>query len=149
MTSDIFEASEGLPTSTHVYDPFEIQWTLTAAGNEGGTPTVALFFSTLVAALFIVTGTVDQVLAVVAFFFVVNYAISFGVVFLLRRRETDRERPYRAWGYPWTTGFSLLGSIAFLGGAVASDTRNSIYALILLAASYPAFRLSKLLSERQ
>ena len=39
LTSDIFEASEGLPTSTHVYDPFEIQWTLTAAGNEGGTPT--------------------------------------------------------------------------------------------------------------
>jgi APA family basic amino acid/polyamine antiporter len=120
-----------------------------ARANEGGTPTVALFFSTLVAALFIVTGTVDQVLAVVAFFFVVNYAISFGVVFLLRRREPDRERPYRAWGYPWTTGFSLLGSIAFLGGAVASDTRNSIYALLLLAASYPAFRLSKLLSERQ
>ena len=120
-----------------------------ARANEGGTPTVALFFSTLVAALFIVTGTVDQVLAVVAFFFVVNYAISFGVVFLLRRCEPDRERPYRAWGYPWTTGFSLLGSIAFLGGAVASDTRNSIYALLLLAASYPAFRLSKLLSERQ
>jgi basic amino acid/polyamine antiporter, APA family len=120
-----------------------------ARANEGGTPTVALFFSTLVAALFIVTGTVDQVLAVVAFFFVVNYAISFGVVFLLRRREPDRERPYRAWGYPWTTGFSLLGSIAFLAGAVASDTRNSIYALLLLAASYPAFRLSKLLSERQ
>ncbi|MEK6320251.1 MAG: APC family permease [Acidobacteriota bacterium] len=120
-----------------------------ARANEGGTPTVALFFSTLVAALFIVTGTVDQVLAVVAFFFVVNYAISFGVVFLLRRREPDRERPYRAWGYPWTTGFSLLGSIAFLGGAVASDTRNSIYALLLLAASYPAFRLSKWLAQRQ
>ena len=120
-----------------------------ARANEGGTPTVALFFSTLVAALFIVTGTVDQVLAVVAFFFVVNYAISFGVVFLLRRREPDRRRPYRAWGYPWTTGFSLLGSIAFLVGAVASDTRNSIYALLLLAASYPAFRLSKRLSGRQ
>ena len=120
-----------------------------ARANEGGTPTVALFFSTVVAALFIVTGTVDQVLAVVAFFFVVNYAISFGVVFLLRRREPDRQRPYRAWGYPWTTGFSLLGSIAFLVGAVATDTRNSIYALLLLAASYPAFRLSKWLAGRQ
>lgn len=120
-----------------------------ARANKGGTPTVALFFSTVVAVLFIVTGTVDQVLAVVAFFFVVNYAISFAVVFLLRRREPDRRRPYRAWGYPWTTGFSLLGSIAFLAGAVASDTRNSIYALLLLAASYPAFRLSKWLAGRQ
>ncbi|PYT04262.1 MAG: APC family permease, partial [Acidobacteria bacterium] len=102
--------------------------TRAARANEGGTPTVALFFSTLVAVLFIVTGTVDQVLAVVAFFFVVNYAISFAVVFLFRRREPDRPRPYRAWGYPWTTGFSLLGSIAFLGGAITSDTRNSTYA---------------------
>lgn len=120
-----------------------------ARANQGGTPTVALFFSTLVAVLFIVTGTVEQVLAVVAFFFVVNYAISFAVVFLFRRRQPNRERPYRAWGYPWTTGFSLLGSVAFLGGAVASDTRNSIYALVLLAASYPAFRLSKWLAARQ
>ncbi len=117
-----------------------------ARANEGGTPTVALFFSTVVAALFILTGTVDQVLAVVAFFFVVNYAISFSVVFFLRSREPDRPRPYRAWGYPWTTGFSLLGSIGFLAGAVASDTRNSMFALVLLAASYPVFRLSKRLA---
>lgn len=120
-----------------------------AQTNKGGTPTVALFFSTIVAALFILTGTVDQVLAVVAFFFVVNYAVSFAVVFLLRRREPDRPRPYRAWGYPWTTGLTLLGSIGFLAGAVASDTRNSLYALILLAASYPAFRLSRLLTQRR
>ncbi len=119
-----------------------------ARANEGGTPTVALFFSTLVAALFILTGTVDQVLAVVAFFFVVNYAVSFSVVFVLRRHEPARRRPYRAWGYPYTTGFSLLGSIAFLAGAVASDTRNSIYALILLAASYPTFRFTRWLTMR-
>lgn len=123
--------------------------TKAARANKGGTPAVALFFSTLVAALFIATGTVDQVLAVVAFFFVVNYAVSFGVVFLLRRREPDRPRPYRAWGYPWTTGVSLLGSIAFLVGAVASDTQNSIYALLLLAASYPVFRVSKRLAGKR
>lgn len=122
--------------------------TLGARANEGGTPTVALFFSTAVSALFILTGTIDQVLAVVAFFFVVNYAISFSVVFVLRRRDPNRVRPYRAWGYPWTTGFSLLGSVAFLAGAVAGDTRNSIYALVLLAASYPTFRLTKWLATR-
>ena len=117
-----------------------------ARTNKGGTPTTALLFSTLVAGLFILTGTVDQVGAVVAFFFVVNYAVSFTVVFVLRRREPERRRPYRAWGYPWTTGLSLLGSIAFLGGAVASDTRNSIYALLVLAASYPVFRLTRRLT---
>jgi len=118
-----------------------------ARANRGGTPSVALFFSTVVAAAFIVTGTVNQVLAVVAFFFVVNYAISFFVVFFLRKREPGRDRPYRAFGYPWTTGFSLLGSLAFLVGAVTSDTRNSLYALALLAVSYPTFRLFKRLAR--
>jgi APA family basic amino acid/polyamine antiporter len=118
-----------------------------ARANRGGTPSVALFFSTLVAALFILTGTVDQVLAVVAFFFVVNYSISFFVVFFLRNREPDRERPYRAFGYPWTTGISFLGSLAFLYGAVRIDTRNSVYALALLAVSYPTFLLFKRLAR--
>jgi amino acid transporter len=119
-----------------------------ARANEGGTPTVGLFLSTMIAGFFILTGTVDRVLAVVAFFFVVNYAISFSVVFFLRKREPEHERPYKAWGYPWTTGISLLGSIAFLGGAVASDTKNSVYALVILAASYPAFRFTKWLATR-
>jgi APA family basic amino acid/polyamine antiporter len=65
-------------------------------------------------------------------------------VFVLRRREPKKDRPYRAWGYPWTTALALLGSVLFLIGAIASDTRNSVYALALLAVSYPLFRLMKL-----
>ncbi|HXG66438.1 MAG TPA: APC family permease [Blastocatellia bacterium] len=120
------------------------------AVNKGGTPTVALGISALVAALFIVGGVFENsrrifenIIAVLAFFFVVNYIMSFISVFVLRRREPERARPYRAWGYPWTTGIVLLGSIAFLAGAVASDTRNSLYALALLAVSYPVFHLMK------
>jgi APA family basic amino acid/polyamine antiporter len=85
--------------------------------------------------------TFEKVITVVAFFFVANYSLSFIALFVLRRREPEKDRPYRAWGYPWTTGLALIGSILFLIGAIASDTRNSIYALLLLAVSYPVFRL--------
>ena len=112
--------------------------------NEGGTPTVALFVSAAVAVLFIVFGqTFGQVITVLAFFFVANYTLSFVSLFVLRRREPDKERPYRAWGHPWTTALALIGSILFLAGAIASDTSNSLYAIILLAVSYPLFRLMK------
>ena len=115
-----------------------------SAVNKGGTPTLALFLSGTVAVLFIVFGqTFERVLAVLAFFFVANYTLSFISVFVLRRREPQKERPYRAWGYPGTTAVVLLGSVLFLAGAVASDTRNSIYALGLLAISYPLFYLIK------
>jgi APA family basic amino acid/polyamine antiporter len=115
-----------------------------ATVNPGGTPTAALLTSTTVATLFILFGqTFEQVITILAFFFVANYTLSFISVFVLRRREPDKERPYRAWGYPWTTGLALIGSVLFLAGAVYSDTRNSLYALLLLAASYPWFRLMK------
>jgi basic amino acid/polyamine antiporter, APA family len=118
--------------------------TKAAVVNDGGTPSVALWLSALVAILFIIFGqTAGKVLTIVAFFFVANYVLSFISLFVLRRREPDKPRPYRAWGYPWTTGLALIGSVVFLAAAVASDTWNSVYALLLLAVSYPAFLLIK------
>jgi APA family basic amino acid/polyamine antiporter len=94
--------------------------------------------------LFIVFGqTAGKVLTIVAFFFVANYILSFISLFVLRWREPEKPRPYRAWGHPWTTGLALVGSLLFLAGAIASDTTNSGYALLLFALSYPVFRLIK------
>jgi APA family basic amino acid/polyamine antiporter len=120
-----------------------------AAVNQGGTPTVALLMSVAVALLFIVFGkTFEKIISALAFFFVANYTLSFISIFVLRRREPEKERPYRAWGYPWTTALALIGSVLFLVGAIAADlageTRFSLYALALLVVSYPLFRLLKL-----
>jgi APA family basic amino acid/polyamine antiporter len=112
--------------------------------NEGGTPAVSLFLSALVALLFIFFGQrFERVIQVLAFFFVANYILSFISLFVLRRREPEKPRPYRAWGYPFTTALALLGSLLFLAGAIWADTRNSLYALLGLAVSYPVFLLMK------
>jgi APA family basic amino acid/polyamine antiporter len=112
--------------------------------NRGGTPTVSLLVGTVVALLFIAFGqTFERVITVLAFFFVANYTLSFASLFVLRWRKPGLARPYRAWGYPWTTALALAGSVAFLAGAVATDTRNSLFALALLAVSYPLFLLMK------
>ena len=115
-----------------------------AVVNEGGTPTVSLFLSAGVALLFIVFGQkFEKVITVLAFFFVANYVLSFISLFVLRRREPEKPRPYRAWGYPVTPALALAGSLVFMAGAIWADTWNSVYALVLLAASYPVFRLMK------
>jgi APA family basic amino acid/polyamine antiporter len=124
-------------------------WERAGRVNEGGTPTATLLATTAVALLFLVTGTFERALAVTTFFVVLNYAVSFLSVFVLRQREPNTERPYRAWGYPWTTGVALIGAVAFLGGAVMGDTENSLYALAALAASYPGFLLTKRLARRR
>lgn len=115
--------------------------------RPGGTPAAALVASAAVSLLFLLGGAFQSVIAVLAFFFVANYAVSFTAVFVLRRREPEAPRPFRAWGYPWTTALALAVSLLFLAGAVVGDTRRSLYALLLLAASYPAYLLVRRVSD--
>jgi basic amino acid/polyamine antiporter, APA family len=109
--------------------------------NAGGTPSIPLLLTACITIGFVLSGSFNQVVAVTTFFFVARYALSYYAVFRLRRREPDAPRPYRAWGYPWTTGIALAGSVAFLIGAIASDMRDSAYSLAVLVASYPAYRV--------
>jgi APA family basic amino acid/polyamine antiporter len=107
--------------------------------NAGGTPTTALLLGTALALGFIATNTFDSVLAILAFSFVANYALSFTSVFVLRRREPDAPRPFRVPGYPWVPGIALVGSVAFLVAAVQSDLSNTWRALVLLGVSVPLY----------
>ena len=115
--------------------------------NKGGTPTIGLLLSALVGVSFAIF-SFERVIAMLAFFFVTNYLLSFVSLFILRARQPQLERPYRAWGYPWTTALALLGSIGFLIEAVREDRTNSYLTLVALACSYPVYRVLKLVSSR-
>jgi APA family basic amino acid/polyamine antiporter len=122
--------------------------------NKGGTPTTALAMSVLAAIAFIVFAeSFNKVAAIMAFYFTANYAVAYAAVFVLRRREPQSERPYRAWGYPWSTGIALLLGVLFLTGAFYSDitgglsagrkwyTLDSVDSILVLAFSYPLYLL--------
>jgi basic amino acid/polyamine antiporter, APA family len=95
----------------------------------------------LVAALFLLTGTFERLIAICPFLFVASYALSFTSVFVLRHREPAAPRPYRAWGHPWTTAAVLLGSILFLGATLVADPRGAAMVGGAIVLSYPAFRI--------
>ena len=118
-----------------------------ASVNAGGTPVLSLLLSTIVGVLFVL-GSFERVIAMLSFFFVANYTLSYTSLFVLRRRQPEMQRPYRAWGYPWTTAMALAGSILFLGGSMATDRHNAPLALLLLVCSYPVFLLLKLVQRR-
>jgi basic amino acid/polyamine antiporter, APA family len=117
--------------------------------NKGGTPTYTMLLSGALAIALLLTGTFNSVIAVAAFYFVLNYVFSFAAVFKLRRSMPDAPRPYRALGYPFTTGFSLFGGIAFLVGAIITDQRNSLVAIGMLVASYPVYALTRRAARRR
>lgn len=108
--------------------------------NDGGTPTIALAASVAATLVFLLfSSTFARLIEVLAFFTVVNYVILFLAVFTLRRREPDLPRPYRAWGHPWSTGIALIGAVFFLIGTIAGGTETGLYALGLVAISYPVY----------
>jgi APA family basic amino acid/polyamine antiporter len=110
-----------------------------ATVSAGGTPRIALLVTSILSMLLVATGTFERTIAIAAVFFVANYALTYLALIVLRRREPALPRPFRAWGYPWTPMIVLIGSLLFLGGAVVSDTGNSVYALAILAASVPIY----------
>ena len=111
-------------------------WHRTAAVTARGTPAAAMLATTLVALALIATGTFQRLVAVVAFFLAANYVVGCLALIVLRRREPDRPRPFRAWGYPWSAALVLAGGAAFLVGAAAGDTINAASALALLAVGF-------------
>jgi basic amino acid/polyamine antiporter, APA family len=122
--------------------------------NRGGTPTVSLLLSTIVGVLFLTISFLGEdafksIISMLSFFFVANYTLSYTSVFVLRKREPQLPRPYRAWGYPWLTGVALAASVLFLGGSMATDRQNAPLALGMLVLSYPVYRLMKLAARRE
>jgi APA family basic amino acid/polyamine antiporter len=115
--------------------------------NAGGTPVLALFLSTFVAIIFVL-GSFERVIAMLSFFFVANYTLSYTSLFILRKCAPDMPRPYRAWGYPWTTGAAVLASAIFLVGSMATDRDNAPLAFYMLLLSYPIFWIMKQVSKR-
>ncbi|PYQ93057.1 MAG: hypothetical protein DMF97_20665, partial [Acidobacteria bacterium] len=101
-------------------------WRRAASVTARGTPAAAMLVTTLVAFALVATGTFQRLVAMVAFYLLI----------VLRWREPDRVRPFRAWGYPWSAGVVLAGAAAFLVGAAAGDAINAAGAVALLGLGF-------------
>lgn len=106
----------------------------TSSVNPGGTPGVATLVTTGAALLLIATGTFQTLIALASVFLAVNYAVCCLALVVLRRREPDTPRPFRAWGYPASAALVVAGAAAFLAGVLISDTASAVKAGGLLAA---------------
>ena len=108
-----------------------------------GTPDWALAATVALAVGLASSGTFRTLIAVASVIFVANHCFALSALFVLRWREPGLARPFRAWGYPWVTAVVLLAAIGILVGSLFSDPRHSLYALGLIAASFPIYRLIK------
>ncbi|MGD9561592.1 MAG: APC family permease [Pyrinomonadaceae bacterium] len=119
-------------------------FTARAAGvSESGTPVFALITTALCVIVLTSIGTFELLLAIGQFFLVVITILLVLSLFILRRREPGLPRPFKTWGYPFAPLVVLVCAISLFIGYIVSNPYPSAYALVVLAISYPVFRLVK------
>jgi len=107
--------------------------------SAGGTPRVALAITSLGAATLIMSGTFEEIVAVAAVLFLLIYISTYAALILLRRREPAAPRPYRAFGFPFTTVIVLSGCVALWVAAIMEDWHSAVFAGVLLIACVPVY----------
>jgi APA family basic amino acid/polyamine antiporter len=85
------------------------------------------------------SGTFLQIVAVAYVLFLLCDIAVYSAVIVLRFTEPEVARPYRSFGFPFTTGIVLLGCMFLWVAAVLEDHRSGYFAAILLAVSIPVY----------
>jgi APA family basic amino acid/polyamine antiporter len=107
---------------------------------EYATPTGAIWLQAGVAcALVLLLETFPKALDFTTFGIVLATIADTLALFALRRRQPDRPRPYRAWGYPWLPIVYLAANVAIAVGLLIGSPREALIALAVLAAGVPAY----------
>jgi APA family basic amino acid/polyamine antiporter len=108
--------------------------------SKGGNPIFAVLVSWATSVGLIIIGGFEFLLHIAVFFFLFLYVILIMGVIILRARQPNAERPYRAWGHPWSTYICLIGWLALGLFQAVAEIETAVYAAIMVAISWPVYR---------
>jgi basic amino acid/polyamine antiporter, APA family len=111
------------------------------------TPSGALMFLGCVAALLALSGTYEELYSLFVFGVWIFFALTAIALFRLRRKEPTLSRPYRAWGYPWTTLIFLVAAVALTVNLWMVRPVRSSLGLAVILGGIPFFYRWRTLSR--
>lgn len=123
-------ARDGLFPLPHLFSRVDPKW---------GTPVASTLLSGLMALLFVLTGTFEQVLTLSMFVSWLFYILMIVAVFRLRRRRPELARPYRVPGYPVVPVIALLGAIWAIWATFLSGPVPALLGLGLVLLGIPVY----------
>lgn len=109
--------------------------------NKGGTPYFSLLICYVFAAFLIVISSFERLFGLATFMMIIVTGFAFASLIILRKKEPDLPRPYRAWAYPYSTWLALLVTIALFMGFAISDTFSLLIIIGLILVSYIGYKL--------
>jgi APA family basic amino acid/polyamine antiporter len=81
--------------------------------NSNSVPQWALWAQCFVACMLCLSGEYGNLLDMISFVVVLFYALTIGGIFILRRKQPDAERPYKAFGYPFLPALYIFMGLTF------------------------------------
>lgn len=109
--------------------------------NDYDVPAKALWVQCLWACVLCLTGRYGDLLAYATFASLLFYILTIGGLFILRKKEPDAERPYKAFGYPIVPILYVIITSLICIDLMIYDTRNTGMGLIIVALGVPVYYL--------
>src|SRR4029077_18285826 len=82
------------------------------------TPAAAIIAQAIWSSMLVLTATADTLVNYTGFAIVLFSGIAVAAVFVLRRKQPDAPRPFRAWGYPLAPAIYAIASAAILANGL-------------------------------
>jgi APA family basic amino acid/polyamine antiporter len=106
-----------------------------------GTPAVAVATSSVWAALLALSGTFEQLLTYVVFAGWIFYGLGALSLFVYRKRQPDRPRPFRVPGYPWTPLLFVLAAAAIVLNTLVARPLQALLGVGIVLLGAPVYYL--------
>ncbi|HXG88085.1 MAG TPA: amino acid permease [Vicinamibacterales bacterium] len=103
------------------------------------TPSTSIIAQASWATLLILTGSLDALANYVGFAITLFAGVAVAAVFVLRRREPNAPRPFKAIGYPVTPAIFVLVSIAMVVNAFYRDPVIALTGAAVILAGIPLY----------
>jgi basic amino acid/polyamine antiporter, APA family len=103
------------------------------------TPSVSILAQAAWAAVLILTGSLDALTNYVGFAITLFAGIAVAAVFVLRAREPEAPRPFKALGYPITPAVFVLVSLLIVLNAIYNNPGPSLAGVAIIAAGIPLY----------
>lgn len=103
------------------------------------TPVNSLILQGIWSSVLTLSGTYSALLTYTAFTSLLFNVLTVFGLFILRKKYPDRERPYKAWGYPIIPILYIIVAVFFIIYIIIGDPKSSGLGLLLVLVGVPAY----------
>ena len=111
--------------------------------NGNSVPGFALWIQAAWASVLCLSGKYGDLLEYTTFASLLFYIVTISGLFVLRKREPDAERPYRALYFPWIPGAYIFFAILFCLNLIICSPGYTLSGLFIVLLGYPVYHFCR------